>query len=165
MKRLIVGMGLCAVLVAGISAQMPKYGVTVNTEKGVDYSKFTSYSWTPGQPSADKEIDSAIVASVDRALAGVGMKKAESGPGDVMVAYYSVSRTDVDIKGKTDEKGLKPQYQVGTLVVALLDPPTRKRLLRLRIDKPITVPRDQMQPVIDGAVDALFEKYPTRTKR
>ena len=40
--------------------------VKVETEKGVDYAKFRTYSWTAGQPSADKAIDGQIIAAVDR---------------------------------------------------------------------------------------------------
>jgi hypothetical protein len=50
--------------------------------------------------------------------------------------------------------------------VALLEPASRKRLLRLRIDKPIDgVERSQSESVINAAVTELFEQYPTRAKK
>src|SRR5512133_3343382 len=101
MRPLVVGSVLIAALVAVASAQMPKYGVTVTADKGVDYSKFKTYSWTKGQPANAQTIDAQIVAAVDRELAGLGMTKAASNP-DVLVTYYSVSRTDVDVKAKPD---------------------------------------------------------------
>ena len=57
---------------------------------------------------------------------------------------------------------MQPQFWVGTLVVALLDPESRQRLLRLRIDEPIDIEPDKLDATIDGAVAALFAKYPTR---
>ena len=53
MKRVIVGIGLFAALAATVAAQMPKYGVTVNAEKNVDFAKFKTYTWTTGQPAQD----------------------------------------------------------------------------------------------------------------
>ncbi len=148
------------------AAQMPKYGVTVTVDKKVDFAKFKTYSWTKGQPSALKQVDAEIMAAVDHELAGVGMTKAASGPGDVMVAYYSLTRTDVDVNGKEDATGKRPQYQVGTLMVAFLDPASRERLVRMRIDKPITESDSaKLKPEIDEAVSEIFAKYPTRTEK
>ena len=165
MKSFVVGCVLFTVVAAVVPAQMPKYGVTVEAEKNVDFAKFKTYSWTKGQPSAVKTIDARITAAVDRELAALGMTKAASGPGDVLLAYYSVTRTDVNLKAKPDAKGLQPQYSVGTLMVALLDKDSRNRLLRLRIDKPIDTDTTQLDAAIDSAVTEMFTKYPTRTKK
>jgi Domain of unknown function (DUF4136) len=164
-KRIIITGSVLLACAAAVSAQMPKYGVRVEAEKNVDFAKFKTYSWTTGQPSLSKSIDARIVAAVDRELAGLGMSKAASGSGDVLAAYYSVTRTDVNLKAKPDSKGLQPQYSVGTLMVALLEPGSRKRLLRLRIDRPIEAETDKVEAVIDDAVTEMFAKYPTRTKK
>ena len=153
-----------AVPLAGQTSK-PKYGVTVETEKGVDYAAFKTYSWTKGQPSFDRDIDKMITEAVDRELSGLGMKKAADGAaGDVLAAYYSVSRTDVDVNAKADAAGMRPEQAVGTLMVALLDPKSRDRVIRIRIDKPIEAARAQLKPVIDEAVTEMFAKYPTRGK-
>jgi hypothetical protein len=156
---------ICAAVAAVPAAQMPKYGVTATAEKNVDFAKFKTYSWTKSQPSADKSIDSRVIAAVDRELLALGMTKASSGPGDVLVSYASLSRTDVDVKAKADASGARPEHWVGTLVVALLDPASRQRLLRLRIDQPIDIDRAKLDPAIDAAVTALFAKYPTRPRK
>jgi Domain of unknown function (DUF4136) len=164
MKTLIAGLILGAAVVAS-AGQMPKYGVTVTVDKKVDFATFKTYSWTKGQPSALKQVDAEIMAAVDHELAGLGMTKAASGPGDVMVAYYSLTRTDVDLTGKEDAAKL-PQYQVGTLMVAFLDPASRARIVRMRIDKPITEANSaKLKPEIDEAVSEIFAKYPTRTEK
>src|SRR6185295_5545896 len=100
MKRLIVGTCLCVAMSAGLAGQKPKYGVTVTAEKNVDFAKFTTYSWTQGQPSAVKAIDAQVKTAVDRELGALGMTKVTSGTGDVLAAYYSLSRTDVNLKEK-----------------------------------------------------------------
>jgi hypothetical protein len=165
MKRFLAACGLCVCVGAVAFAQMPKYGVKVMQEKGVDYAKFKTYTWTQGQPSQDKKIDAAIVSAVDREMAGLGMTKAASGTGDVFVTYYSLSRTDVNLKAKPDAQGSLPHYSVGTLVVGLLDTGTRKRLLRLRVDKPIETEQAKLEATINEAVAALYAQYPTRTKK
>lgn len=165
MKRVITACGLFVFLGAGLSAQMPKYGVKVTPQKGVNYAGFKTYSWTQGQPSQDKKIDAQIVAAVDRELAGLGMTKAASGKGDVVVTYASLSRTDIDIKAKPDAEGNHPRYSVGSLAVFLRDPATQKELLRLRIDKPIEFEPAKLEATINEAVGEMFAQYPTRAKK
>ena len=164
MKTLIMGVGLCAVMTAAMG-QMPKYGVTVTADKKVDFAAFKTYSWTVGQPSAVKAIDSQVIAAVDRELHVLGLIKAESGPGDVLATYYSLTRTDVNVNAKPDSNGQFPQYWVGTLIVALLDPTDHRRLLRLRVDQPIEIDPAKLEASIDSAVAALFAKYPTRHRK
>src|SRR3954467_4123301 len=147
------------------AGQMPKYGVTVNAEKNVDFSAFKTYSWTKGQPSHVKAIDAQIVAAVDRELAALGMTKATSGHGDVLATYYSLTRTDANVNAKPDKTGALPQQSVGTLMVGLLDPATRRRLLRLRADKPIATEPAQLEAAINTAVSELFAQYPTKTAK
>ena len=166
MHRFLVGIAVCATLAAAPAAQpMPKYGVTVQAEKGVDFSKVATYAWTPGQPSPLKEVDAHVVAAVDRELGALGLKQVPEKTADVLVTYYSVRRTDVDLKGKTDAQGLHPDYAVGTLMVAMLEPASRKRLLRLRIDKPIETDQAHFESTINAAVGEMFVKYPTRQRK
>jgi hypothetical protein len=163
MMKSFVVVALLGAISVPLAGQSMKYGVTVTTEKNVDYAKFKTYTWTKGQPSAVTSIDAQITAAVDRELAALGMTKATSGHGDVLLAYYSLTRTDVDLKAKADSNGARPQYSVGTLVVALLDPGNRRRLLRLRADKPINTQPAELEGAINEVVKELFEKYPTRT--
>ena len=162
MTRAIVSCLIFAAAAVAVVGQMPKYGITVTAEKGVDFSKFKTYSWTKGQPSPIKTIDAQITAAVDRELGALGMMTAASGTADVQVTYYSLSRTDVNLDAKADDKGLRPQYPVGSLMVALLQPRTGKRLLRMRVDKPIDTEPAKLEAAINSAVTEMFEKYPTR---
>jgi hypothetical protein len=164
MSRIIVGIGVCLAITASANGQMPKYGVTVTADKNVDFAAFKTYSWTVGQPSAVKAIDSRVVAAVDRELGALGMTKATSGSGDVLATYYSLSRTDANVNAKPDAQGQLPQYRVGTLVVALLNPTDRHRMLRLRVDQPIEIEPAKLEATIDNAVAAMFARYPTRGK-
>lgn len=165
MKRFIVGMVLCVMTGGALAAQMPTYGASVTVAKNVDPAAFKTYTWTKGGPSTIKTVDAQIVSAVDKELAALGMSKAASGKPDVLVTYFSVKRTDVDLKAKPDSAGALPQYPVGTLLVALLDPGTRKRLIQLRTDKPIDVDPAKLDAAINSAVAEMFAKYPTRQKK
>ena len=152
--------------VGGVArAQQMKYGVKVVVSKTADLAKAKTYSWTVSQPSPDKTVDAQIVAAVDRELGTLGFTKVASGMGDVLVTYASTRRTDVNLKGKANESGVRPAYEVGTLVVDLRDPATREPLFRVRVDTPVTIEADKAEAQIDAAVKAMFEKYPGRSKR
>jgi hypothetical protein len=156
---------VCALVAATLEAQTPKYGVVVEVEdKKADFASFKTYAWQRGQASFDKAIDTQIVAAVDDELAKLGMKKITTGA-DVLVTYASTNRTDVDLKGKPDASGVRPNYAVGTLVVALLDGKSRNRLLRMRVDQPVDAAPDKLEATIKTVVAEMFQRYPTRQKR
>ena len=164
MKRF--GVGLMVFLtVAVVSAQSPtKYGVTVVNQKKVDFTKFKSYSWTTGQPAADKTVDERIVAAIDAQFGSIGMTKVESSPSDVLVSYGAIRRTDVKVQ-KPGATSPQTQYSVGTVYLLVLDPKDRTRLLQLRLDKPIDANPAAAGPAIDQAVAELFTKYPVKPRK
>jgi hypothetical protein len=165
MKSMLVVCLLSVTLAAELAAQGPKYGATATAEKNVDFAKFQTYSWQKGQPAFDKTIDAQIVAAVDAELARLGMTRTTSAPFDVLVTYYSIARTDVDLKGKPDAKGQLPQLTVGTLAIALLEPPSLRRVLRLKIDKPIDTEPAKLEAAINSAVAEMFTKFPKRKNK
>ena len=156
-----------AILMVGVTAGLvlgqTRYGVVVTPEKGVDYAALRTYTWRRGLPSPVKAIDAQITAAVDRELTGLGMKRTESGPADVFVSYASQARTDVDVKGKPDAKGLLPESTIGTLIVAF-DAAGDRRLLRIRADLPVQKEASQLEAEINRVVAAMFAEYPTRKK-
>ena len=149
-------------LVAGdraVVGQQPKYGVTVNVAKTAELAKAKTYSWTATQPSFDKSVDAQIVAAVDRELTALSFTKITSGKSDVLATYVSQRRTDAELKAKTGAR----EFPVGVLIVELRDPATSQALFRVRIDQPLNVERDKLEPVINAAVTEMFAKYTTRT--
>jgi hypothetical protein len=166
MKRVVVGVLLCLAVAAGPAAQSQlKYGVTVTTsDKTVDLTKLKTYSWFNGQPAPNKTIDAQIVAAVDRELKALGMTKADPGPGDALVTYFALRRTDSDMKSKPDAQGGRALIAVGTLSVGLFNPGTKKEIVRLRLDKPIDTDPAQSETMINNAVTEMFAKYPTKKK-
>jgi len=165
MSHRVLACFLCVLVAAPLVAQTPKYGVTVVADKDTNFTALKSYSWEHGWQAYDKTVHNQITTAVDRELTALGFQKRESG-GDVLVTYASLRRIDVDLKSKpTEGNGGRRQYDVGTLVVLLLQPDSRKELYRARADKPIEADPAQTQGLIDGVVTEMFAKYPTRTAK
>jgi hypothetical protein len=161
LSSLLLVCGLLGVDQRAVAGQQPKYGVSVKTVKPAALATAKTYLWTASQPSPDKSIDAQIVAAVDRELGARGFTKLASAPADVVVTYASLRRTDADLKSKSKDGKLR-EYPVGTLVVDLREPSTQQPLFRVRMDTPIDADRDKLEPAINAAVAAMFEKYPRR---
>jgi hypothetical protein len=156
---------LCGALAGPAAFQTPRYGVTVEAEKGVDFAKFKTYAWTPWEPSFQKSIDAQITAAVDAELVALGLTRATSGSGDVLVSYSSISRADANLGARSDPGGAPRQSLVGMLRVRMLEPGTRRQVLQLRVDKPIDTEPARLEAEIKGAVAEMFAAYPTRRKK
>ena len=166
MKTIITACVLSTALALTVAAQKPKYGIVVEVDdKKADFASFKTYAWQRGQAAFDKTVDAQIVAAVDAEMAKLGMTKGATGAVDVLVTYAATNRTDVDLKGKPDPGGVRPNYAVGTLVVALLEPKSRNRLLRMRADPPTEATPEKLEATINAMVAQMFERYPTRQKR
>jgi hypothetical protein len=151
--------------VAAVGAQKQRYGVTVTTDRKADFSAFKSYTWdTAGYPAMDKAVHQQIIDAVDRELKGLGLEKRTSAPADVVLLYGAQRRTDADTRADVPATDL-PTYPVGTLVVLMREPETRKEVFRGRVDKPIDLAPDKIKATIDDVVAEMFAKYPTRTKK
>ena len=164
MKRVALAYVLIALAAVPLVAQ--KYTVTATVDKSADFAKFKTYSWENGWQAPDKSVHAEITAAVDRELAARGLEKRAAAPSDVVVTYASMRRIDVDVNAKpTTEKGGRPQFEVGTLVLLVLEPGTRKEFFRARVDRPIEADATAMNAAIDGAIAELFAKYPTRPRK
>jgi hypothetical protein len=165
MKHLfVVCLGVVLAVVAA-EAQKQRYGVTVTADRKADFTAFKSYAWdTAGYPAMDKAVHQQIVDAVDRELKGLGLEKRTSEPADVVLLYGAQRRTDTDTHADAPATNL-PTYAVGTLVVLMREPGTRREVFRGRVDKPIDLAPDKIKGTIDEVVAEMFAKYPTRTKR
>ena len=141
------------------AAAQPKYGVTVRTVNRGELAKAKTYEWTESQPSPDTSVDALIVAAVDRELAARGLAKLVSGRADVEVTYRSLSRTDVTATKDSKDSAFR-KFAVGTLVIDLTDSTSRQLLFGVRMDTPIERDPATIETTINGAVKAMFEKYP-----
>jgi hypothetical protein len=101
---------------------------------------------------------------VNRELAARGVSELTAGRADLEVSYRSLARTDVAVT-KDKKDGAYRESVVGTLVIDLIDPVSRQLLFGVRMDTPIEKDPATLEATIKAAVTAMFEKYPTPTKR
>ena len=167
-RRMRIALSLCIAFGMSVGAShlvvagQPKYGVTVRTLNRDGLARAKTYDWIEGQVSPDKDIDALIVAAVDRELAMRGLAKIVSGRGDVEVTYRSLSRTDVTATKDRNDPAFR-EFAVGTLIVDVTDRVSRQLLFGARMDTPIERDPATLATTINGAVTAMFEKYPYPT--
>jgi Domain of unknown function (DUF4136) len=173
MRRLLFAVCVAALVVSSVAnAQKPApAGVSVlQQDQATDFSKIRTYEWGPGHKAIDPAYDKAITAAIDAQLAAKGWKKAS--PADVIVAYHTVERIDVDLSTFDDkppapgaQRAMAQMVHVGTLVVDLKAPATHKILWRVSgegvVTKMAPAARDQF---VSGKVASLFEAFPSPKK-
>jgi uncharacterized protein DUF4136 len=147
--------------VASAFAVEEKYGATVKVDKYFDFAALKTYCWTVGWPAYDNAIDQQIVAAVDRELTARGLTKLAEEPCDAIVKYGSLQRTDVDLKSKPyPGTHLRRQYPVGTLVVLLKEPRSRRELFHARVAMPLESEPSKRAAQVNVAIARIFEDYP-----
>jgi len=164
MRPLVVLLALVGVTHAA-AASPTKYLVKVRSDKRIDFSKIRTYTWMAGWPAFDPSVDWQIEADVDRELAALGLTKVTAEPGDTVVTYAAIRRTDVDVKTKVSpDSDLRREYPAGTVIVVLLDPRNRRELFRGRADMALQSDPAQRRLQIRSAIAQMFSRYPTRKR-
>jgi len=148
-----------------VGAGQAKYSARVNTVQPAALAKARTYQWTTSLPAFDKKADGLIVAAVDRQLSMRGLTKVASGGSDLVITYASATRTDVDVKAKPSQSGSLPEFSVGMLMVEMREAAKNQTLFRARVNAPIEAAPAALEATINAAVAALFEKYPTPSKK
>ena len=148
-----------------LGAGQLKYSARVNAVQPAALAKARTYQWATTLQAFDKKADALIVAAVDRQLGMRGLTKVASGASDLLVTYASATRTDVDVKAKPSKSGSLPEFSVGMLGVEMLDATKSQTLFRARINAPIEADPAALEATINAAVAAIFEKYPTPSKK
>jgi Domain of unknown function (DUF4136) len=141
--------------------------VVIEYNKKTDLAKYKTYSWGAGHSALLPAADKAIIAEVEKQLSANGMTKAAAGPGDLVVRYHSVERADVDLStfdtkppAAGEQRSMAQTVKVGTLMVDLVDPGTKKLLWRGRIEGAISHDPATLEQQVANAVARLFEKFP-----
>lgn len=136
----------------------PKYRVTVTSAKGTNFGALRTYAWLQTHPSSLPKVDAEIRRAVEHELATLGLSPAERP--HVIATYASLTRTDVNLRAKTEWNQPRPEYTVGTIVVSLLEPSTLKPLLQIRADR--IVDTAWIDVSISSTIEEMFRKYPGR---
>jgi Domain of unknown function (DUF4136) len=171
-RILVVAFLVLALPVLGIAQKPTAKASVVHQDQTTDFAKFKTYSLETGQPAIIKEVDARIVSDIEAQLTALGLTKATSGPGDVIVTYYSVTRTDVDLAtfDKAEPKPGAPRkpaqtFKVGTLVVDVKPSVKATPAWRAKVEDVLKGDTATQMKTVDEAVVAAFGIYPTRTAK
>ncbi len=159
---------LLALACAAPTFAQAKKATVVHIDKTVDFAKFHTYSLEMGQPAIVKEVDARIVADIEAELKALGLMKASSGSGDIIVTYYSVTRTDVNLATFDEQPKAGAQrksaetYKVGTLVVDVKPASKATPAWRAKVEGVLKGDPATQLRTVDQAVIGIFFVYPTR---
>lgn len=178
---------LCLMLLAGGAAARGQ-SVSVDFDRGQDFSQFKTWSWVSGVPAKNPLIDEQIRSSVEGQLAAKGLRHVEGG-GDLSVLYFVASDMDVyvaasrwsttgDWAGQM-RSGISVRSQTwdvreGTLVVCLSDSSDKELLWRgtasTALDKKSRGNKSVLEAMQEEArkaekkvrksVEKMFKQYP-----
>jgi pyruvate/2-oxoglutarate/acetoin dehydrogenase E1 component len=107
-----------------------------------------------------------IVAAIDKEAAAVGLKPVAAG-GDVTIAYYTMTVSNVDLKAldKMDKKTMAaPTKDLGKLVVVMRDD-AHQQVWSAMSREYLDPDRSKLQGTIQTVTERLFATYPTRSRK
>ena len=140
--------------------------VTVDWDKGADFSEYETFVWREGTPVPNDLSDHRITSAVENELGIKGYWLNEEEP-DLYLVYYASAKEEVDLGGAgyrqtwTSPGTIKvDKYLAGTLVLDILDA-KKGRLLWRGIARGTVSPTPRKnQTIIHKAVTKLLEGFP-----
>jgi Domain of unknown function (DUF4136) len=177
---------LCFLLLAG--AAVRAQDVSVDFDRGRDFSKFKTYSWADGVPAKNPLIDEQVRSNIEGQLAARGLRRVE-GDSDLRILYMVAMDMDIEVaKSRWSTTGdwagqmrsgisVRSQtwdVEVGTLVVFLTDASDKQLLWRgtasTMLDKRSKNNKGIMEAMSEDArkaekrvrksVEKMFRQYP-----
>lgn len=177
-SHLIVIVIVSAALLSGCSS------TTVNSDydHDVDFSKYSTFAWydhseskyKPQQPN--QIVDARIHRAIASEFLAKGLKQTAPDKADVLITYHTSSEQKVDVYhsgygygygywgGYWGPYGNMPtttvsQYDVGTLIVDVIDRGTNDLVWRGMIQKALSQ-RDSSEERINGFIKKVLRDYP-----
>jgi hypothetical protein len=173
--------GVAVVLLASLNGLAQK--VTIDFDKGTDFSRSKTYAWIKGTPVGNPSLDLYIMAVGDHQLAQKGLTKVEAKDADLLITYHAASNAEINATLLDNDSyayslGL-PQTTVvtgwalpqqstarlirkGTLAFEIIDRQRHELIwtgsAKVKLDEKRSKALDQL----DKALIKLFEGYPPR---
>ncbi|MCI0541758.1 MAG: DUF4136 domain-containing protein [Verrucomicrobiales bacterium] len=165
LARLALNCGLLLLMAGSALAQQ----VSVDFDKGVDFSQYKTYAWGTGTPAANPLVHQRIVAGIEAQLAAKGLRKAESNP-DLIVLYHAATDTQVSINtmGGGPFGGWRwgtgtatvDKIPVGQLAVNIGDPSAKKFVWRGTASGTISSKQEKNEKALNSALTKMFQNFP-----
>jgi hypothetical protein len=158
-----------AILLLGFlfTAQQPAPGKVDSTfDKQANFAAIKTYSWTTGADALVPEAHKMIIAAIDKEAAAVGLTPVASG-GDVTLAYYTMTVTNVDLKAldKMDKPpATAPTKDLGKLVIVMRNP-AHAQVWSAISREYLDPDRAKLGATIQTVAERLFATYPTRARK
>jgi hypothetical protein len=175
MRTTVTKLGIALVLTLLACALTPAQDVSTNSMPGTDFSKYHTYKWVTiqGATQPNQIVDAQIKASIESQLAAKGLTKTDSDKADLFVGYQ------VSINHETQWNaygtgGLRwgggmgtatsSAISIGTLVLDMYDPSTKKLVWTGRVTKTLDPNANQQkkQKNLDKAMQKLLKNFPPK---
>ncbi len=161
---------LLAVLAAPAAATAQT--VKVDYDAKADFSRYRTFAWSEAQePAKNPANHIRITVAAERELAAKGLQKAESGPADVRVRYYSKIEKKLKSSSRQESGTWQPndlrtvvdvsRVDQGTLILELSDGESRAVVWRGTAVGVAPRP-DLVAEVIDASMKKIVAAYPPK---
>ena len=163
-----------AVTLAVVATGRSSVSVTTDDVPGTDFSVYTSFDFLPQQSLRSPFLRERVESAISRELTAKGLRRV-SGGADLLVAVHGRldTRTEIDTTafgyrwrwgywGAAGVHTTVRQVPVGTLVVDLVDGPSRELVWQGRASAVVSRggSPESRQERIDEAMAEVFERFP-----
>ncbi|HKB12128.1 MAG TPA: DUF4136 domain-containing protein [Vicinamibacterales bacterium] len=160
-----------AICVSSISAAAWAQKVTVDYDKGVDFSKYRSYAWAEGGSAPNPLVHKRIVNAIDGQLAARGWTKtaaADASPSAIVVYHAAI-----DAERELNTWGSGPRWNgfgnarletilTGQLIVDVYDAATKELVWRGYASDTVSDDQEKNEKRLNEAVAKLFKQFPPK---
>jgi hypothetical protein len=70
--------------------------VTIDFDKGTDFSRSKTYAWIKGTPASNPKLDQYIMGVGDHQLQQKGLTKVEAKNADILITYHAASNAEIN---------------------------------------------------------------------
>jgi hypothetical protein len=85
---------VAVVLLAYLNSLAQK--VTIDFDKGTDFSRSKTYAWIKGTPASNPKLDQYIMGVGDHQLEQKGLTKVEARDADLLITYHAASNAEIN---------------------------------------------------------------------
>ena len=138
---------------------------SVDYDKQADFSRYKTWSWHTGvTPAMNPVTDKRVREAIEKGLGARGLSRVDS-KASLLVAYHA-SRTTETGFGKARypdpsfEKGTRPPFQKGSLVLDMLDADSGRVVWRGHATDAMSYGPNEIAAQVASAIEKLLASFP-----
>jgi hypothetical protein len=158
--------------------------VTIDFDKGTDFSRTKTYAWIKGTPAGNPKLDLYIMTVGDHQLAQKGLTKVEAKDADLLITYHAASNGEINATLLDNDSyafslglphttvitwwALPPQgttarlIRKGTVAFEIIDRQRHQLIWTASAKVKLDEKRSKALDQLDKALIKVFEGYPPR---